>query len=403
MRIFFELLSLTFKGVLYRPTRSWLTIVGIVIGIMLVVIILSLGDGIQGAIKKNLQAFGSDLIIIFPGKETNPFVSLLMGQKFKEKDLLDLESIPGVHYVMPEDSTIATVEFRGEKQSATLHATPWRQMREFFEESQGFRLRSGEWPSDDTSRGIVLGGKIADSLFKNPIRAGDEIIVKSKRFRVSGIFSEIGEQTHDAAVFMSLNVLHELTGSSRVARTASVKVVSGTNIDLVARQIRYQLSKQEVVKDFTVLTPDKVTNLIGGVLLIIELFLVIMALISLIVGAVGIMNTMYTSVLERTRQIGVMKAVGASRDTILSLFLIESGFIGLIGGVVGIFLGVLISFLIGRFTPNFGVSGLFSFSSIDYFGLMSVLVVTFVTGIVAGYLPARHAASMAPAEALRYE
>ena len=403
MRIFFELLSLTFKGVLYRPTRSWLTIVGIVIGIMLVVIILSLGDGIQGAIKKNLQAFGSDLIIIFPGKETNPFVSLLMGQKFKEKDLLDLESIPGVHYVMPEDSTIATVEFRGEKQSATLHATPWRQMREFFEESQGFRLRSGEWPSDDTSRGIVLGGKIADSLFKNPIRAGDEIIVKSKRFRVSGIFSEIGEQTHDAAVFMSLNVLHELTGSSRVARTASVKVVSGTNIDLVARQIRYQLSKQEVVKDFTVLTPDKVTNLIGGVLLIIELFLVIMALISLIVGAVGIMNTMYTSVLERTRQIGVMKAVGASRDTILSLFLIESGFIGLIGGGVGIFLGGLISFLIGRFTPNFGVSGLFSFSSIDYFGLMSVLVVTFVTGIVAGYLPARHAASMAPAEALRYE
>ena len=403
MRIFFELLSLTFKGVLYRPTRSWLTIVGIVIGIMLDVIILSIGDGIQGAIKKNLQAFGSDLIIIFPGKETNPFVSLLMGQKFKEKDLLDLESIPGVHYVMPEDSTIATVEFRGEKQSATLHATPWRQMREFFEESQGFRLRSGEWPSDDTSRGIVLGGKIADSLFKNPIRAGDEIIVKSKRFRVSGIFSEIGEQTHDAAVFMSLNVLHELTGSSRVARTASVKVVSGTNIDLVARQIRYQLSKQEVVKDFTVLTPDKVTNLIGGVLLIIELFLVIMALISLIVGAVGIMNTMYTSVLERTRQIGVMKAVGASRDTILSLFLIESGFIGLIGGVVGIFLGVLISFLIGRFTPNFGVSGLFSFSSIDYFGLMSVLVVTFVTGIVAGYLPARHAASMAPAEALRYE
>ena len=403
MSIFFDLLSLTFKGLRYRPLRSWLTIVGIVIGIMLVVIILSLGDGIQGAIRKNLQAFGSDLIIIFPGKESNPFISLVAGQKFKEKDLADLKSIPGVQYVIPEDSSIATVEFNGEKQSSLLHGTPWEPMKLFFEESQGFHLQSGQWPSDDLAPEVVLGSKVANKLFKSQIHLGDEVIIKSKRLKVKGIIAGIGDQTSDAIIYTSLDVLYQLTGSTRTARAGSVKVEPGANIDLIAQEIRYQLSQQEVVKDFTVLTPDKATDLIGGVLLIVEFFLLIMALISLLVGAVGIMNTMYTSVLERTRQIGVMKAVGASKDMVLSLFLIESGLIGLVGGMVGIFLGVSISFLIGLLTPNFGVSGLFSFASIDYFGLLSVLVVTFVTGIVAGYLPARHAASMEPAEALRYE
>lgn len=401
--MYLKLFLLTLKGLRYRPMRSWLTILGIVIGIMLVVVILALGDGLQGAIKKNLQAFGSDLIVIFPGKETNPFVGLLGGQKFKLKDITDLETIPGVNYVIPAENVVSIGEFKGEKQTMLLHATPWKGFREFLEESEGAQLTEGEWPADDVSRDVVLGSRAANELFKTPVRVGDEIVVKSKRLRVKGIIGAMGEQTHDNAIFLSLDVLFDITGSARMVRNASVKVLPGADIELIARQIRFQLSGQETVQDFTVLTPGKATRLIGDVLLIVELFLVIMALMSLIVGAVGIMNTMFTSVLERTKQIGIMKAVGASSDTILSLFLIESGFIGLIGGLSGIVFGLFVAFLIGWLTPQFGVSGLFSFASVDYYGLLAVLIVTFITGVVAGILPARRASRMEPAEALRYE
>ena len=115
------------------------------------------------------------------------------------------------------------------------------------------------------------------------------------------------------------------------------------------------------------------------------------------------MNTMYTSVLERTKQIGVMKAIGASNDAILSLFLIESGMIGLVGGILGIIFGILSAYLIGLVAAGFGIRGLFSFASLDFFGLFVILSFTFVIGVMSGVLPARQAAKLEPAEALRFE
>ncbi|MEK7066661.1 MAG: ABC transporter permease, partial [Patescibacteria group bacterium] len=117
----------------------------------------------------------------------------------------------------------------------------------------------------------------------------------------------------------------------------------------------------------------------------------------------GIMNTMYTAVLERTKQIGIMKAVGATSDMILGLFLFESGLIGAVGGISGIIFGIFASAVIGELAKTAGINGLFSWASLDYLGLASVFVLTFIVGIVAGYLPARQASKMEPAEALRYE
>ena len=182
-----------------------------------------------------------------------------------------------------------------------------------------------------------------------------------------------------------------------------MKIRSGANIDLVAQQVKYQLSKQEVVRDFSVLTPAKANRIVGNVLSIVEFFLIAIAFVSLAVGAVGIMNTMYTSVLERTKQIGIMKAVGASSDKILSLFLIESGIIGLVGGVIGIALGIFLSYVISLIVARLGVNGLFSLVALDYFGIFVVLIITFIAGVLSGILPARQAARMEPAEALRYE
>jgi len=394
---------LVLKSIRYRPIRSWLTIFGIVIGIMLVVIILSLGNGIKNTIKGALQAFGSDSIIILPGKETNPLLGILGGQKFKEKDLMDLEQIEGVKFVVPMDYGMANVEYRGEKKAVLLHAANWKNYTQVLESFQGIKLEEGQWPEDEITSRAVLGYVTTRELFQKKVAVGDEIIIKSKRFIVSGTMSRIGEQMVDSVIFISTDLFRELTGSRSGAGSAFVKIEPGVPIDIVAKQIRYQLSQQEVVRDFTLLTPEKAGRLAGSVLSIVELILIVVALISLVVGAVGIMNTMYTSVLERTKQIGVMKAIGASNDAILSLFLIESGMIGIVGGILGIIFGILAAYIISLVADSFGIRGLFSFASLDFFGFVVILIITFITGVISGALPARRAAKMEPAEALRYE
>ncbi len=393
---------LTLKGIYYRPTRSWLTILGIVIAVMLVVIILSLSSGIQGAISKTLQQFGSDLIIIFPGEETNPLGGIFGGQKFRERDLLALEKIKGIEFVVPREIVMMNVEYRGEKKSVMIHAASWEKMTKIFALSQGVSLETGKWPQNNTSKEVVLGSLVSSSLFKNKVRTGDSIILKSKKMNVSGVISGMGQQIDDNVVFISLDVFRALTGTRGSAVSAFVKTAPDANINLLEKKIKLELNKQEVVGDFSVITPEKANFLVGSVLTIVELVFIFIALISLLVGAVGIMNTMYTSVLERTKQIGIMKAIGASSDAILALFLIESGMIGIVGGILGIILGVFVAFLIGLVAGGVGVAGLFSFAALDFLGFAVILIITFITGIISGILPARQAAKMEPAEALRY-
>ncbi len=398
-----QFLFLAFNSIRHRPLRSWLTMLGIVIGITLVVVILSLSNGIKRSVSDMLQMFGSDLVIIYPGKETNPTAGLFGGVRFKESDLLDLEKISGVNYVVPMDVSAVNVEFRGEKKSVMVHAAPMEKYTKVLEQSIGVKLLSGSWPAHEDSREVVLGYLLATKLFKRELRVGDEIVVKSKVLRVGAVMSAIGQQDDDNALFISSVLYRQITNTPPRAMSALVRIDSSADINLLSEQIKFQLRKQDEVRDFSVLTPSKVARIVGNVLSIVEFALMIIALISLLVGAIGIMNTMYTAVLERTKQIGIMKAVGATSDMILGLFLFESGLIGAVGGISGIIFGIFASAVIGELAKTAGINGLFSWASLDYLGLASVFVLTFIVGIVAGYLPARQASKMEPAEALRYE
>lgn len=395
--------TLTLKGLRHRPTRSWLTILGVVIGIMLVVMILVLGNGIQKTVSDQLQSFGSGVIIIFPGKETNPFASFIGNQKFHESDILALQKIEGVEYVLPIEVRMLNIEFQGEKKSVMVHGAPMKELQAVMETSQGVRLDSGRWPTSEQANEVVIGYQIANKLFSHPVRLGDELTLKSKRMTIVGTISEVGNQSDDNALYVSMNVFRQVTGTRGTVGSSMVQLKPGADVNLASERIRYELSKQDAVEDFSVITPAKAGELVGGVLNIIELGLVAIAFISLLVGAVGIMNTMYTSVLERTKQIGIMKAIGATNEAILSLFLIESGMIGLIGGIFGTTFGIGAAALVGVLGAYAGTPGLFSFASIDFLGLLSVLLVTFLIGVLSGYLPARQASRLQPAEALRYE
>lgn len=395
--------NLTFKALRHRPIRSWLTVTGVVIGVMLVVVILSLGSGIKNVVNNMLAQFGSDYIIVFPGEETNPFASLFGAQKFRESDIKDLERIPGVSFALPMDLAMLNIEYRGEKKTTRVQEGAWSSVAGLFESSRGVKIEEGEWPKNGDNGVAVLGYLVANQMFKNKIEIGEDIIIKAKRMRVAGIISKIGAQDDDNSIYVSPSDFWMMTGLKPAAITAFIKVKPEADVNLVALQVKARLSQQEVVRDFAVLTPKTAERLAGNVLSIIELVFMAIGLISLVVGAVGIMNSTYTSVLERTKQIGIMKAIGASDEAILSLFLIESGMIGLVGGFIGIITGILLSASVGFFAGLAGFKGLFSFAVLDYLGLLAILFFTFLVGIISGILPARQAARKSPMEALRYE
>lgn len=394
---------LTLKALRHRPIRSWLTVIGVVIGVMSVVVILSLGSGVKNVVNNLLAQFGSDYIIIFPGKETNPFASMIGAQKFRESDIMDLEKIPGVKFVLPMDVAMMNLEYRGEKKTARIQGGSWDGVSGLFESSRGIKLEDGFWPRSGDNSTAVLGYLVANQMFKNKITVGEDIIIKAKRVRVAGIISKIGAQDDDNSIYISPSDFRMITGLKPGAMMAFVKAKPGFDINLIALQVRSRLERQEVVREFAVLTPETAERLAGNVLSIIELVFMAIGLISLVVGAVGIMNSTYTSVLERTKQIGIMKAIGAFDEAILSLFLIESGMIGLVGGLIGVFAGISLSAIVGFSAGLAGFKGLFSFGSLDYFGLLAILLFTFVVGIISGILPARQAARKSPMEALRYE
>jgi len=398
-----KLLLLAFKGISHRQMRSWLTIVGVVIGIMLVVIILSLSSGLQIAVSNQLQRFGSSLMFILPGENTNPVMSFIGGQKFKENDIEKLEKIPGVEHVVPTDVVAENIEYYGEEKTALIHGSPWEGIRVIFEDSQGLELIGDEWPIDESENKVVLGYTIANNLFDTKIQAGDEIIIKSRKMIVSGYLTETGNHKDDNSIYISREIFSHITGIRGKAGAIIIKVDPNESMELVEKQIEYQLSQQDEVSEFTILTPAKAEFIVGGVLDVIEIGLIFIAFISLLVGAVGIMNTMYTSVLERTKQIGIMKALGASSETVLSLFLLEAGMIGLVGGFLGLVFGLVVAYLVGLWAEHAGIGQLFSFAALDYYGLLVVMIITFIVGILSGVLPARNAAKMEPAEALRFE
>ena len=392
---------LSLNSIRYRQVRSWLTIIGIVIGIAVVIAVLFLGAGMKNAVASQLQKFGSGIIVAFPGKIGD--MSGFMGKnRFKDKDVAAMEKAEGVDVIMPViEIPSVKIEFGGEKKNVLLHGQPWASIKKIFEQSQGLSLGAGEWPANDDARGIVIGQKLAKNIFKREIQVGDTMAVKSREFKVAGILNESGEQNHDNGVFISIKMLRLVTGEDLNYRTVIIKAQSGYDGDLAAENVRYELSKQKNIGDFTVMTSGKAMRLVGDIISIIEFVLAAIAAVAVIVGSVSIMNTMYTSVMEQTKEIGVMKAIGARNSHIILIFLFESGIIGLVGGAIGIVLGMILAKAVEYYAHNNGFPMLLvTFSP---WTIILVAAGAFFIGIASGFMPARQAVKLKPTEALRYE
>jgi len=257
---------------------------------------------------------------------------------------------------------------------------------------------------EDNKR-LVLGSSFSDdSIFGKSVNAGDKVLLNDVKFEVIGVLEKKGNFMIDGSVLLNENTLLDLTGDDGTTDIIAVKVKDEKNIDKVKFDIEKFLRKERDVKigeeDFAVTSPQAMLEALDSVLIGVNIFVFIIAAISLLVGGIGIMNTMYTAVLERTNEIGIMKAIGATNSSIFLLFFIESGFLGLVGGIIGILLGVLLAYgmsAIGRIALG---SDLIQ-ASVPMSLIIGSLCFSFILGTFFGVIPAYQASKLQPVEALR--
>lgn len=388
-------------SLLHRRLRASLTIVGIVIGISIVLTLVFLGNGLQSSITGQLQQFGTDLIFILPSDASNPLAGATSGGKFSEDDVRAVEATKGATSVMPIiRNYLISADFRGEKKTVGVEARPRDLIESFLVQSLGIKLAEGRWMLNEDSREVVLGSNVAANGFREPVRIGDTIDFRGHRITVVGILQKFGDQTRDNLIIMTVGLFQLLTGQRGGYDGMLVKVEQGQDIEAVGRNLEDTLSGQTDLADYTVLTPSKSQQVVGTVVGTVQSALFLIASVAVLVAGIGVMNTMYTSVLERTREIGVMKSIGAKGWHIKMVFVLESMLLGGCGGLIGTLGGAALAELVAALARAKGFT--FFQAAIDLPTIAYVLAFTLVIGVLAGILPAREAARKRPVEALRY-
>ncbi|MDD5221139.1 MAG: ABC transporter permease [Candidatus Pacebacteria bacterium] len=405
MENFKGLFKIALKNLKTRKLRSWLTIIGIAIGIFLVVTLFSLSQGIKEAVSSQLKSLGDEIITIMPGDEENMFLSMMGGVKLNKDDIEAIKNAEGVDKVFPYNYTAVTGRYLGEAKQVLLFSLDLKDGLDVLKGYQGFEVSSGNWPRPGR-REIVIGSYIASKQFSTAVQIGDIISLDGRKVEVCGILKSLGNKNDDSMVMIEESIFREMTGiDTNSGSQVMAKIEEGADPAKVAKNIEESLSNVRQrkrgtdKKDFMVLTADKMGDIAGNVLGTLQFAVIGFASIAIIVGGIGIANTMFTSVRERIREIGIMKAIGAKDSSINYIFLLESGTIGLIGGAGGTLLGILFAKIIEWYFTINPVIALKAYISFPI--ILFSLLFSFLLGCLFGYLPARSAAKLKPADSLR--
>ncbi len=414
---FFLSIKLALRSLTINKGRTVLTLGGIVIGILSVIVVTSSGQGVKEYILGQVGSFGNDIIQVetkVPATDKTSSANATgqaQGIQITTLKIADgeaLKKIPNIDKFAPIDIGQSLATYQDQNKQAMIFGTG----PDYALIDGANKLAQGSFYSQGDDNGlaqvVVIGSDIKDALFGNQEALGQTIKIKGLNFRVIGVLQKRGAVTffnYDELIYMPVQTLQKKILGIDYVRMIMLKVKDANLIDVTAADVADVLKRQHKTpkpeqEDFSVSTIQEAQKIIGDVFGTINILLLALTSISLVVGGVGIMNVMYVSVVERTFEIGLRKAVGATAADIRNQFLLEAIFITLLGGVVGILLGYLISLLLSYVISNAGFNINFPVT------LSSILLATgfsMATGIIFGFYPAYKASQLSPMEALRKE
>ncbi len=357
----------------------------------------------QNAINEEFQKAGADRITIQPA---GGFAGAYVSEKLYQSDVDVINRVKSVDFATGVIIKTGRVKYKEQTESASIFGIESDEdTRRFIEKVDFFLIEEGRQFKSIDNNVAILGSNIASDRFDREIVLGEKITVEGKEFKVIGIQKKSGSPMHDNMVRITTDSAQELFGLEKTEELSMIfaKVKPGFDPLVVAEDVRDALRKDHDVKegeeDFIVVTAEQMIEGFNNILLAVQAVLVGIAAISLVVGGIGITNTMYTSVVERTREIGIMKSVGAKNSDIISIFLMESAMLGFFGGILGVIIGLSVSKAIELVAVSAGVTVLRAYFGIEL--IFGALLFSMVVGTVSGVLPAKSAARMNPVDALR--
>lgn len=375
--------------------RTFLTSLGIMVGVLSVVMLIALGLGLKNYIQKQFQNLGANLILVLPGQGISggPGPGLVGGAEFDERDITSLRRIEDLQYVVPAVFKSVTVEAGTEEKVGYLLG-----VNEEYFQLIGSKVLTGEFFTrtevGNRSKVAVLGYNLADQLFEVPEDAvGRTVRVQGVRLKVIGVAEKTGDNEQDRAVIMPYTTTFGSLNPNKTFWSIYLGVPSEEAVPAVKEEAEQVLLRRYDADEFEISEQAEILSTINQIFGVINLVLMAIGSISLLVGGIGIMNIMYATVTERTKEVGIRRAIGATKRDILAQFLTESVVLSALGGVVGLILAIVIVLIVRIWFPV----------AINLTAVVMAIGVSSAIGIFFGVFPAKKAADLSPIEAIRYE
>ena len=390
---------LAFRSIRERKARSILTVLGIAVGIAAIVSLMSVGYGMEHAITGELTGM-ADMISVMPGKMTGGHTYVEMGG-FTDRDVKDLQRISGIKDISAMTYDSVEVEYRNKRKPTFVLGGDTKDLERFYVEPVG--LKEGRWLRENDYKGCVIGDRVANDFFDDIIHVNDKLVLNDDKFVVVGVFEKGGmlySTDVDRNIFLTLRAAKNVLQTDEI-KYVVVRVYEIDEAEEIADEIKEVINDNHGLDDFAMaMTMGSMLEQIGDIFNIIRGVLAGIAAIALVVASIGIMNTMLMSVMERTHEIGVMKAIGAKSRDVLALFLLESSIVSLVGGVTGCVVGVIVAKVLSFLGS--AASGLEIAAIVKPEVLLGGIAVAVIVGVLSGFYPARKASRMSPVEAVRY-
>ena len=398
---------LSLKNLKRRGIRSWLTLFGVLVGVAAVVALIGLGNSLKDTVNAQFDIGSTEIISIEAGGISGygPPGSGV-AKPLTKKGSEEIGKLNSVEVSIPRNIRTVKMEFNDKVVFSMAATIPDDEKKDYVYEILDLKTSSGRLIEDGERKVVVLGSNFLDKEkngFEKNVKTGDKIKLNGEEFKVVGILGKKGSFILDGSILINEKDLEELVGYGDEVDLIAVKVSDKEFMDEAKEDIEKLLRKTRDVKmgeeDFQVSTPQATLESINQIIFGIQIFVVLIASISIFVGAVGIANTMMTSVLERRKEIGTMKAIGARNEHIFYQFFIEAGMLGAMSGLLGVLLGTGASYLGTRLLNNF--LGSTASPDFDFTLIFLVLVGSFLIGSISGVVPAMNAAKENPVGALR--